>query len=105
MKKMFIGAMMLVASVIAGAQNAKVSEKDTVMVKYSSIKFDKETYESKTGKFRTDYLVLIDGNWYETNKTSYERYLKIKRFGGTPCVCFVKPKESKVKVTPKVIVL
>lgn len=105
MKKMFIGAMMLVASVIAGAQNTKVSEKDTVMVKYSSIKFDKETYESKTGKFKTDYLVLIDGTWYETNKTSYERYLKIKRFGGTPCVCFVKPKESKVKVTPRVIVL
>lgn len=105
MKKMIIGAMMLVASVIAGAQNTKVSEKDTVMVKYSSIKFDKETYESKTGKFKTDYLVLIDGTWYETTKTAYERYYKIKRFGGTPCVCFVKPKESKVKVTPKVIVL
>lgn len=105
MKKMIIGAMMLVASVIAGAQNTKVSEKDTVMIKYSSIRFDKETYESKTGKFKTDYLVLIDGTWYETNKTSYERYLKIKKFGGIPCVCFVKPKESKVKVTPKVIVL
>ena len=105
MKKMFIGAMMLVASVIAGAQNTKVSEKDTTVVKYSSIKFDKETYESKTGKFKTDYLVLIDGTWYETNKSSYERYYLIKRYGGIPCVVFVKPKESKVKVTPKVIVL
>ena len=84
---------------------AQKSQNDTILVKSLNIKFDKETYESKTGKSKTDYLALIDGEWYYTNKTSYEKYFKIRKFGGTPNVFFVKPKESKVKSTPKVIVL
>lgn len=104
MKKITIVVAMLVASVVANAQNVK-AEKDTILVTSKSIRFDKESYESKTGKFRTDYLVLIDGEWYFTNKTSYDRYYACLRFGGKPNVFFVKPKESKVKTAPKVIVL
>lgn len=90
MKKFIIVAILLVASMTAGAQTTKVSEKaDTVVVK-AMVKFDKETFESKTGKAQTNYLVLVNGVWYKTTKTSYERYFTIKRNGGTPCVVFIK---------------
>lgn len=86
------------------AAQAQKSQNDTILVTVP-VKFDKETYESKTGKSKTDYLVLIEGEWYYTNKTSYDRYLTCKKFGGNPNVFFVKPKDSKVKSTPRVIVL
>lgn len=91
MKKFIIGAILLVASMTAGAQTTKVSEKaDTTTVKSVNVKFDKETFESKTGKAQVTYIVLIDGKWYKTTKTSYERYFTIKRNGGTPCIVFIK---------------
>ena len=106
MKKIIIVALMLLGGVYAaGAQTTKTSEKDTILVKAANVKFSKETYETSKGKSKTDYLVLINGEWYSTNKTSYEKYMTICRLGGTPNLYFVKPKESKVKVTPKVIVL
>ena len=96
----------IIAFTCVWAAQAQKVQNDTILVRSSNIKFDVETFESESGKFHTDYLALIDGVWYHTNKTSYEKFLKIKRFGGTPNVFFVKPRnESKVKSNPKVIVL
>jgi len=96
----------IIAFTCVWAAQAQKSQNDTVLVRSNNIKFDVETFESESGKFHTDYLALIDGVWYHTNKTSYEKYFKIKKFGGNPNVFFVKPKsEGKVKSNPKVIVL
>lgn len=106
MKKIIIVALMLLGEAfVAGAQTTKESVKDTVLITSSNIKFSKETYETEKGKSKTDYLVLVDGEWYYTNKSSYNKYLSIERLGGTLNAYFVKPKDSKVKSTPKVIVL
>lgn len=103
MKKFIVCAIIALSCV--GAFAAQKSQNDTVLVRSASIKFDVEFYESKTGKTHIDYLCLIDGEWYHTNKTSYDRYNTCKKFGGKPNVFWVKPKDTKVKTLPKVIVL
>jgi len=103
MKKAILCA--IIALTCGWAAQAQKSQNDTVLVRSTNVKVSKETYETKEGKSKVDYLVLIDGEWYYTNKSSYDKYMKVKRLGGIPNVFFVKPKESKVKVTPKVIVL
>lgn len=105
MKKIIIVLTMLIISIAASGQTTKVSQKDTILVTSTNIKLSKETYEVKDGEFRVSYFALIDGEWYYTTKSSYTKYMTIKRLGGTPNVYFVKPRETKVKTTPKVIVL
>lgn len=82
MKKAMISAVLLTAlCVSAKAQN------DTTKVATSNPKWDKVEYTSKkTNEVKTEYVVIIGGKEYKTNKTSYERYRLIVKFGGTPCV-------------------
>jgi len=97
--------MMIIAAIVLGAINAsaeptKVAQKDTVVIS-STVKFDKETFVSDKGNYKESYQVQVDGKWYYTTKTSYERYYTILRYGGTPTVAFVK-ENDKIK---RVIVL
>ena len=96
MKKLLIIAVMVLGTIAASGQN-KV-QKDTVVVK-TAVKFDKETFEGSKGSFKETYQVFMDGKWYSTTKTSYERYFTIKRYGGTPTVVAVKSgKTTKIAV-------
>ena len=57
----------LVISMVANAQN------DTTIVK-KDVRFDKETYTSKSGDTKEYYYAYIGDECYSSNKTSYERY-------------------------------
>jgi hypothetical protein len=88
MKKLMLIAAIVLGAINAGAQTTKVSA-DTTIVK-SVVRFDKETFEGSKGTHKETYQVLVDGKWYSTTKTAYDRYFTIKRFGGQPCVAYVK---------------
>ena len=103
MKKLAICA--IIAFSCVWVAQAQAGQNDTILVVSNNVRIEKETFESTTGKFHVNYLALIDGEWYYTNKSSYDRYYKCKKFGGKPNLFFVKPKESKVKTVPRVIVL
>ena len=92
MKKLMLIAAIVLGAINAGAQPTKVAA-DTTIVK-TSVKFDKETFEGSKGTYKETYQVLIEGKWYPTNKVSYERYFLIKRYGGQPCVVFIKKGNS-----------
>lgn len=88
---------MLIAAIVlgainAGAQTTKVSA-DTTVIR-TTVRFDKETFEGSKGTHKETYQVLVDGKWYPTTKTSYERYFLIKRFGMQPCVVYIKKGKS-----------
>jgi hypothetical protein len=87
MKKMlFIIA--LVISMVANAQN------DTTIVK-KDVRFDKETYTSKSGDTKEYYYAYIGDECYSSNKTSYERYKAYKRFGIKPTYALITNKKGK----------
>lgn len=87
MKKMlFIIA--LVISMVANAQN------DTTIVK-KDVRFDKETYTSKSGDTKEYYYAYIGEVCYSSNKTSYERYKAYKKFGIKPTCALITNKKGK----------
>ena len=95
MKKLLLIAAIVLGAINAGAEPTKVAA-DTTVVK-TSVRFDKETFVGDKGNFKETYQVLVNGKWYPTNKSSYERYFLIKRYGGQPCVVFIK-KDKNVRV-------
>ena len=97
MKKLVIAAVIL-GMINAGVKPTKVVN-DTTVIK-SNVRFDKETFVGNKGSYKETYQVLVDGKWYSTTKTSYERYFLIKKYNGIPTVVFVKSKNNT-----KVVVL
>ena len=87
MKKMlFIIA--LVISMVANAQN------DTTIVK-KDVRFDKETYTSKSGDTKEYYYAYIGEVCYSTNKETYNRNKAYKRFGIKPTYAIITNKKGK----------
>lgn len=78
----------LVISMVANAQN------DTTIVK-KDVRFDKETYTSKSGDTKEYYYAYIGEVCYSSNKTSYERYKAYKRFGIKPTYALITNKKGK----------
>ena len=78
----------LVISMVANAQN------DTTIVK-KDVRFDKETYTSKSGDTKEYYYAYIGNECYSSNKTSYERYKAYKRFGIKPTYALITNKKGK----------
>lgn len=78
----------LVISMVANAQN------DTTIVK-KDVRFDKETYTSKSGDTKEYYYAYIGDECYSSNKTSYERYKAYKRFGIKPTYALITNKKGK----------
>lgn len=87
MKKMLF-VIALVISMVANAQN------DTTIVK-KDVRFDKETYTSKSGDTKEYYYAYIGDECYSSNKTSYERYKAYKRFGIKPTYALITNKKGK----------
>ena len=87
MKKMLF-VIALVISMVANAQN------DTTIVK-KDVRFDKETYTSKSGDTKEYYYAYIGNECYSSNKTSYERYKAYKRFGIKPTYALITNKKGK----------
>lgn len=87
MKKMLF-VIALVISMVANAQN------DTTIVK-KDVRFDKETYTSKSGDTKEYYYAYIGEVCYSSNKTSYERYKAYKRFGIKPTYALITNKKGK----------
>lgn len=87
MKKMLF-VIALVISMVANAQN------DTTIVK-KDVRFDKETYTSKSGDTKEYYYAYIGEVCYSSNKTSYERYKAYKRFGIKPTCALITNKKGK----------
>ena len=78
----------LVISMVANAQN------DTTIVK-KDVRFDKETYTSKSGDTKEYYYAYIGDECYSSNKTSYERYKAYIRFGIKPTCALITNKKGK----------
>ena len=78
----------LTISMVANAQN------DTTIVK-KDVRFDKETYTSKSGDTKEYYYAYIGDECYSSNKTSYERYKAYKRFGIKPTYALITNKKGK----------
>lgn len=78
----------LAISMVANAQN------DTTIVK-KDVRFDKETYTSKSGDTKEYYYAYIGDECYSSNKTSYERYKAYKRFGIKPTYALITNKKGK----------
>lgn len=78
----------LAISMVANAQN------DTTIVK-KDVRFDKETYTSKSGDTKEYYYAYIGDECYSSNKTSYERYKTYKRFGIKPTYALITNKKGK----------
>lgn len=78
----------LAISMVANAQN------DTTIVK-KDVRFDKETYTSKSGDTKEYYYAYIGEVCYSSNKTSYERYKAYKRFGIKPTCALITNKKGK----------
>lgn len=94
MKKFLVLFISLFAWVGLSAQT------DTTVVK-KPVYFETEQIVSKSGKSYTKYYAVIDGKYYDSNKTSMERYYLIKRFYGEPCVILIttgKTKHEKILV-------
>ena len=77
------------------------AQTDTTIVK-QPIKFEIEQVVSKTGKNYTKYYAIMNGKYYDSNKTSMDRYYLIKRFCGEPCVILITSGKTKHE---KIIVL
>jgi hypothetical protein len=87
MKKMLF-VIALVISMVANAQN------DTTIVK-KDVRFDKETYTSKSGDTKEYYYAYVGEVCYSSNKTSYERYKAYRRFGIKPTCVLITNKKGK----------
>ncbi len=78
------------------------AQKDTILV-VDPINWENETITTKNGKIKNCYYAFYKGNWYDSNKTSVERYNLIKRFGGIPTVVAIIDKKKNQII--KIIVL
>lgn len=77
------------------------AQTDTVLVN-KPVKFESETITTRSGKSSVKYYAIVDGKYYDSNKTAMKRYNTTIKFGGKPNVAFV---ENKKKTNCKVIVL
>lgn len=94
MKKLII-LLALIVSTTVYAQN------DTTLVN-KPVKFEYEKITTKSGKKTIKYYAIIDGKYYDSNKTAAKRYYQTIKFGGKPNIAVV---ENKKKTNKKVIVL
>lgn len=86
-------------SVLLALTGFAYGQNDTTKVATPNIKFDKVEYVSKkTAEVKTEYIVVLDGKEYKTNKTSYERYRLIRRMGGVPCVVKITTKSGAERI-------
>lgn len=94
MKKLII-LLALIISATAYAEN------DTTLVN-KPVKFEYEKITTKSGKENIKYYAIIDGKYYDSNKTAAKRYYQTIKFGGKPNVAIIS---NKKKTNKKVIVL
>lgn len=94
MKKLIV-LLAIIVSATAYAQN------DTTLVN-KPVKFETETIVTKSGKETIKYYAVIDGKYYDSNKTAAKRYYQTIKFGGKPNVAIIS---NKKKTNKKVIVL
>ena len=78
------------------------AQKDTILV-IDPISWESQTIPLKNGKSKKCYYAFYKGHWYNSNKTSVERYNLIKRFGGVPTVVAIIDKKKSQII--KIIVL
>ena len=98
MKKTILTAALLALTIAAAAQN-KSAQNDTTLVSSAKIvRFEKETYPSKGGEVKESYTAVLDGETYDTNKTSARRYTLIKRHGGIPAVVIITTPKGKKRI-------
>lgn len=88
MRKIIIILTFILSCSIAIAQN------DTTIVK-KDVRFDKETYTSKSGDTKEYYYAYIGDECYSSNKTSYERYKAYIRFSIKPTYALITNKKGK----------
>ena len=91
--KKAITTLMALTAMSVGAVSA-FGQNDTTLVK-SPIKWEQTTEQSKSGEDKLTYYAVIDGERFVSNKSSVERYRKISRYGGTPCVVRITNRKSK----------
>ena len=94
MKKLIV-LLVLIVSATAYAQN------DTTLVN-RPVKFEYEKITTKSGKESIKYYAIIDGKYYDSNKTAAKRYYQTIKFGGKPNIAIIS---NKKKTNKKVIVL
>ena len=94
MKKLIV-LLVLIVSATAYAQN------DTTLIN-KPVKFEYEKITTKSGKESIKYYAIIDGKYYDSNKTAAKRYYQTIKFGGKPNVAIIS---NKKKTNKKVIVL
>lgn len=94
MKKLIV-LLALIVSATAYAQN------DTILIN-KPVKFEYEKITTKSGKETIKYYAVIDGKYYDSNKTSVKRYHDAIKFGGKPNVAIIS---NKKKTNRKVIIL
>lgn len=70
---------------------------DTVVVR-SPIHFETETVVSKTGKPVVNVYAVVNGVYYDSNKTSVKKYNTIRRLGGIPTVVLITTGKTKKRV-------
>ena len=95
MKKIILFIITIIISINLFAQN------DTTIIN-KPVKFETEIITSKTGKTSEKVYAIVDGKYYDSNKSSMKRYYTIIKFGGVPNVAFIS---NKKKTNIKVIVI
>ena len=95
MKRLFLLLVLFLLCFIVKAQS------DTTVIR-KPIQFETEQVISKTGNSYCRYYAIYNEKYYETNKTSMDRYYQIIRFGGCPCTVLITSGKTKKQ---KIIVL
>ncbi len=83
----------LLIFILALTAISSYAQKDTTLI-VDPINWESETTTTNNGKVNTNYYALYKGNWYDTNKTSVDRYNLIKKFNGTPTVVAIIDKKK-----------
>lgn len=91
MKKLLIILLLTIISFNVFAQN------DTTIV-HGSLYFEHEHLVMKTGKEVDNYYAILNGKYYDSDKTSAKRYNLIIRHHGTPCIALITTKTKKQKI-------
>lgn len=74
---------------------------DTTLI-VPTLKFETEIITTKTGKQFEKVYAIYDGKYYDSNKTSKERYNLILRFHGIPTLVLITTGKTRKQ---KIIVL
>ena len=91
-------ALLLAISAGLSAENKPKAVNDTTLVA-GIVRFDKETFPSKTGEKKEIYTATTqDGQTLPSNKTSAKRYELIRRHGGTPAVVLITTPSGKKRI-------